>query len=56
MKKFKDNDINAMCIIVDYVKDHLIPYISNLESSKKMYDALINRFLVINIGQVIKLS
>jgi hypothetical protein len=40
MEKFKENDINAMSIIVDSVKDHMIPYISNLHSSKKMYDAL----------------
>jgi hypothetical protein len=49
MEKFKDNDINAMSIIVDSVKDHLIPYISHLDSSKKMYDALNNLFLVRNI-------
>ena len=52
MEKFKDNDINAMSIILDFVKDHLIPYISHLNSSKKMYDALTNLFLVRNIGQV----
>jgi hypothetical protein len=46
MEKFKDNDINAISIIVDYVKDHLIPYISHLDSSKKMYDALTNLFSV----------
>jgi hypothetical protein len=40
MEKFKDDDINAMNIIVDSIKDHLIPYISHLDSSKKMYDAL----------------
>ena len=34
MDKFKDNDINTMNIIVDSVKDHLIPYISHLDSSK----------------------
>jgi hypothetical protein len=56
MEKFKDNDINAMSIIVDSVKDHLIPYISHLDSSKKMYDALTNLFLVINIGQVMSLK
>jgi hypothetical protein len=27
MEKFKDNDINTISIIVDFVKDHLIPYI-----------------------------
>jgi hypothetical protein len=55
MEKFKDSDINAMSIIVDSIKDHLIPYISHLDSSKKMYDAL-NLFLVRNIGQVMSLK
>jgi hypothetical protein len=56
MEKFKDNDINSMSIIVDSVKDHLIPYISHLNSSKKMYDALTNLFSVRNIGQVMSLK
>jgi hypothetical protein len=56
MEKFKNNDINAMSIIVDSVKDHLIPYISHLDSSKKMYDDLTNLFLVRNIGQVMSLK
>jgi hypothetical protein len=43
-------------IIVDSIKDHLIPYISHIDSSKKMYDALTNLFLVNNIGQVISLK
>ena len=56
MEKFKDNDINAMSIMVGSVKDHLIPYISHLDSSKKMYDALTNLFSVRNIGQVMSLK
>jgi hypothetical protein len=56
MEKFKDNDINAMSIIVDFVKDHLIPYISHLNSSKKMYDALTNLFSGRNIRQVMSLK
>jgi hypothetical protein len=56
MEKFKDNGINAMSIIVDSIKYHLIPYISHLDSSKKMYDALTNLFSVRNIGQVINLK
>jgi hypothetical protein len=56
MEKFKDVDINAMSIIVDSIKDHLIPYISYLDSSKKMYDSLTNLFLVRNIGQVMSLK
>jgi hypothetical protein len=56
MEKFKDSDINATSIIVDSIKDHLIPYISHLDSSKKMYDALTNLFSVRNIGQVMSLK
>jgi hypothetical protein len=56
MEKFKGVDINAMSIIVDSIKDHLIPYISHLDSSKKMCDALTNLFSVRNIGQVMSLK
>ena len=56
MEKFKDGDINSMSIIVDSVKYHLIPYISHLESSKKMYNTLTNIFSVRNIGQVMSLK
>jgi hypothetical protein len=56
MDKFKDNDINGMSIIVDSIKYHLIPYISHPDSSKKMYDALMNLFSVRNIGQVMSLK
>jgi hypothetical protein len=56
MEKFKDNDINAMSIIVDSVKDRFIPYISHLDSSKKVYDALTNLFSVRNIGQGLSLK
>jgi hypothetical protein len=56
MEKFKYSDINAMSIIVDSIKYHLIPYISHLGSSKNMYDALTNLFSVENIGQVMSLK
>jgi hypothetical protein len=56
MEKFKDSDINAMSIIVESIKDHLIPYISHIDSSKKMYDVLTNLFSVRNIGQVMSLK
>jgi hypothetical protein len=39
-EKFKDNDINSMSIIMEFIKYHLISYISNLVSSKKMYDVI----------------
>jgi hypothetical protein len=56
MEKFKYVDINAMSIIVDSIKYHLIPYISHIDSSKKMYNALTNLFSVRNIGQVMSLK
>jgi hypothetical protein len=56
MEKFKDGDINAMSIIVESIKYHLIPYISHLDSSKKMYDALTNLFSIRNIRQVMSLK
>jgi hypothetical protein len=56
MEKFKDVDINSMSIIVDSIKYHLIPNISHLDSSKKMYDALTNLFSIRNIGQVMSLK
>jgi hypothetical protein len=56
MEKFKDNVINSMSIIVDSKKHHLIPYISHLDSYKKMYDALQNLFSFRNIGQVMSLK
>jgi hypothetical protein len=55
MEKFKDSDINAVSIIVDFVKYHLMPYISHLDSSK-MYDAITKLFSVRNIGQVMSLK
>ena len=56
MEKFKYSDINSMSIIADSIKDHFIPYISHLDSSKKMYDSLTNLFSVRNIGQVMSLK
>jgi hypothetical protein len=56
VEKFKYVDINAMSIIVDSIKYHSIPYISHLDSSKKMYDSLTNLFSVRNIGQVMSLK
>jgi hypothetical protein len=56
MEKFKDGDINSMSIIVESIKYHLIPYISHLDSSKKIYDSLTNLFSVRNIGQIMSLK
>ena len=54
-KKYKKDGITSMSIIVDSIKDHLIPYILKLNTSKKMYDALNDLYIVNNIGQVMSL-
>lgn len=54
-KKYNKYDLTAMSIIVDFIKDHLIPYISKLDTSKKMYDALIGLYTIKNIEQVMTL-
>jgi hypothetical protein len=56
MEKLNENDINSMIIIVESIKHHLIPYISHLDSFKKMYNALTNLFSVRNIGQVMSMK
>jgi len=42
--KHKKDMIRAMRIIVDSIKDHLIPHVSSLESPKAMFDALTRMF------------
>jgi hypothetical protein len=38
--KFKKNEIKAKRILTDSIKDHLIPNVSELKTSKEMFDAL----------------
>ena len=40
----------AKKIIVDSIKDHLIPHVSPLETQKKMYDSLARLFESLNIN------
>jgi hypothetical protein len=39
-KKYKKNLVKAKRIIVDSIKDHLIPNVSSLKTPKQMFDAL----------------
>ena len=49
--KFIETKILAMNLIVDGVKDNLIPYTSNIDSTQEMYEALSKLFTIKNIGQ-----
>lgn len=54
-KKFKKDDITNMSIIVDSIKDHIIPYISKHDTSNKMYGTLNKLYTINNIGQIMNL-
>ena len=41
-----------MNLIVDGIKENLIPYISNIDSAQEMYEALSKLFTIKNIGQI----
>jgi len=41
---YRKNEGKAKRIPIDSVKDHLIPHISELDTAKKMYDALVGLF------------
>jgi hypothetical protein len=38
--KYKKNEIKAKRILIDSIKDHLIPNVSELKTPKEMFDAL----------------
>lgn len=54
--KFRETEILAMNLIVDGVKDNLIPYISNIDFAQEMYEALSKLFIIKNIGQIASLK
>ena len=47
----KKNLVKAKKIIVDSIKDHLIPQVSSLKTPKNMFDSLTNLFEGKNIYQ-----
>lgn len=42
--KHKKNDAKARRILIDSIKDHLIPHVAKLKTAKEMYDALMGLF------------
>lgn len=54
--KFGELEIMAKNLIVDGVKDNLIPYISNINSAQQMYKPLSKLFTINNIGQIANLK
>jgi hypothetical protein len=49
MEKFKDSDINSMSIIVESIKDHLIPYIFQLKDQLQAIEEITLEKELVNI-------
>ena len=49
--KYRKNEGKAKRILIDSVKDHLIPHIYEQETAKKMFDALVRLFESNNISR-----
>ena len=47
----KKNLVQAKSIIVEYIKDHLIPHVSSLKTPKELFDALTKLFEGKNMNQ-----
>lgn len=55
LEKFMKGEVRAQRILIEYIKDPLIPYVSKLETSKGIYDKLVEFFSGNTIGEVISL-
>ena len=54
--KYKKGEVKAKKIIRDSIHTHLVAYISNLGTSKEMYDKLVSMFKASNANQVLFLK
>ena len=54
--KYKKGEVKAKKIIVDSIQKHLVAYISDLETSKEMYDKLVGLFKENNANQILFLK
>jgi len=54
--KYKKGEVKAKKIIGDHIHKHLVAYISDLGTSKEMYDKLVSMFKASNANQVLFLE
>jgi len=55
-KKYRKGEVNAKKIIKDSISKNLVAYISDLNTSKEMYDKLVGVFKASNANQVLFLK
>ena len=48
-------EIKAQRILIESIKDSLIPYVANFEESKDIYEKMVELFFVSTVGEVISL-
>jgi len=51
--KYKNGEIKAKKIIIDYLRAHLIIYVYKIKKSKEMYDKMIGMYEVNNLSQIL---
>lgn len=54
--KYRKGDIKAKKMLIDSIQKHSVAYISNLGTSKEMYDKLIGIFKVNKVNQILFLK
>ena len=55
LAKFMKGGVRAQRILIESIKDPLIPYVSKLETSKEIYDKLVELYFVSTAREVISL-
>ena len=55
LAKYRKDETRVQRILIEFIKDSLIPYVSKLETSKEIYDNLVEIFSVTTVGEVISL-
>ena len=53
--KYTKGEIIARKILIESLKDSIIPYVSNLESSKEIYDKLVELLSISIAGEIMSL-
>jgi hypothetical protein len=52
----KNNDVKARRIILDGVKDHIFPHLSKLDTTRKMWEAIIKLYQNSNLNKKVVLK
>ena len=55
ISKYMQGEVIAQRILIESIKDHLIPYVSKLDTSKEIYEKLVELFFVSTAREVISL-